>query len=503
MPKLTEDQLTQIEAALQSKFDQVDNGANSPENVNLMGQIADLIDDVRGADDDDDDDDDPAPAAAVASGSRRAATSDLGRAGALARKSGGTPRVQGQNLSGVAKLLDSRGEAITSEDELATRFAAALNSSRSLPRDGTTVVASATFDFPEDRRLDTDGIRSTKKLDAVLSPSALVAAGGICAPVNIDYSVFTIGTSERPLRDGLPQFQADRGGLTYLLPPTLAATAAGVGIWTPAMDVAALTDPSIKKPRVRLNCGSSATVLVEAITERAVIGNLASRFQPEMMGALLSTLGVNAARTAELNLLGKIATASTPVSGSQLLGATRDLLPTIDLSVAAYRFRQRIPRTLRLTAIFPDFVKDMVRADLARQMATDANPLAVSDDEIAAYFTARNLNVIWLLDGLPTNATGVPFPFQGFAAQGANTGLVDWPHTITWWLFAPGTFVYLDGGSLDVGVVRDSALNDTNDAEIFQETFETIAVRGLSSIQVVSTVRPNGLSAGTINTSAY
>jgi hypothetical protein len=500
MPRLTDEQIDRLEAALQAKFDRADNAGHSPENVDLMGRVADLIDEVRGAGDDDDDDD-PTPAAAVASGSRRSQTSDLGTAGALARKGGNAPRSTSKTRAG-AQLVDHLDRPITSETMLNERLADALNRTRGLPTDGTQLVAAATFAYPEERRLDSDATRSSDKLEAVMGQDALIAAGGICSPVNIDYSVFTVGSTSRPLRDGLPAFNADRGGVTFIVPPTLAATAGGVGVWTNSMDIAALTDPNVKKARVRLICGNTATALVDAVVERALVGNAMSRFQPETVAGLLNTLSVNYARLAELTLLGKIAAASTPVSGAQLLGATRDVLATLDQVAAAYRWRQRIPRSIHLTLVLPDWVRDLMRADLAREQA-NSDPLAVTDAQIAGWFTVRNLDPIWLVDGLAANGTGLPFVSQGFAAQTPGAAAVDWPRQIVFWIFSPGTFAFLDGGRLEVGVVRDSNLNDTNDLEIFSEGFEGIAFRGLTSLQVVANVRPNGLSAGTANTASY
>lgn len=37
--------------------------------------------------------------------------------------------------------------------------------------------------------------------------------------------------------------------------------------------------------------------------------------------------------------------------------------------------------------------------------------------------------------------------------------------------FAEGTFLHLDGGTLELGLVRDSVLNARNDYTIFAETF--------------------------------
>lgn len=38
-----------------------------------------------------------------------------------------------------------------------------------------------------------------------------------------------------------------------------------------------------------------------------------------------------------------------------------------------------------------------------------------------------------------------------------------------------GTFLYVDAGQLDLGIVRDSHLNAANDFQLFGETFENVA----------------------------
>jgi hypothetical protein len=53
-------------------------------------------------------------------------------------------------------------------------------------------------------------------------------------------------------------------------------------------------------------------------------------------------------------------------------------------------------------------------------------------------------------------------------------------------------------------VVRDSTLDATNDYETFVETFEGIANRGFANgaIQIVTTLCPNGGSAGSVDATA-
>jgi len=74
---------------------------------------------------------------------------------------------------------------------------------------------------------------------------------------------------------------------------------------------------------------------------------------------------------------------------------------------------------------------------------------------------------------------------------------------LVWFLFVEGTFQYLDGGRLDLGVVRDSILDATNDYETFVEVFENVAFRGIEAYQVQSTILPTGGTAGTVSSGSY
>jgi hypothetical protein len=62
---------------------------------------------------------------------------------------------------------------------------------------------------------------------------------------------------------------------------------------------------------------------------------------------------------------------------------------------------------------------------------------------------------------------------------------------VQWFLFPPGSWLFLDGGELDLGIVRDSTLSATNDFESFAETWEAAAFVGSESLAVTSTVCPS------------
>ena len=55
--------------------------------------------------------------------------------------------------------------------------------------------------------------------------------------------------------------------------------------------------------------------------------------------------------------------------------------------------------------------------------------------------------------------------------------------------------MFLDGGTLDLGIIRDSTLVGTNDYKMFVETFEGVAKVGVESLKVTSTINVNGVAA--------
>ena len=105
-----------------------------------------------------------------------------------------------------------------------------------------------------------------------------------------------------------------------------------------------------------------------------------------------------------------------------------------------------------------------------------------------ALLEAHGVSVIWHLD-TPTGDG------QIFGAQGAGA-LLTYPDTVKWWIYPEGSFLFLDGGTLDLGIVRDSTLNLTNDFQVFFETFEQMAWLGLESLAIASILCPNGATGG-------
>ena len=347
------------------------------------------------------------------------------------------------------------------------------------------IVASFSTQYPEALQLGTNAEENWTKIQEVASPAAMIASGGFQSPFATRYDVFAVGSNARPVRDCLPAFQADRGGIRFIQPPVLSDYGNAVGIWTTTLDTAYVTNSyvsSATKSNLVVTPATETTAVADAVTLQLQFGNLQTRAYPELI-ARHNELGlIQHAREAEENLLSKLSTGSTAVTSTSVLGLAADFMLQVGRAAAAYRSRHRMDPDAQLRVVAPYWVKAAIRADYALQMPGDG-AINVSDAEIDGALAARGVTACWHLDD-----NG----FYGSQGAGAMNEFTD---TFVWYLFAEGTFLFLDGGSLDLGIIRDSTLVGTNDYKMFVETFEGIAKVGVESVKVTSTISVNGSRA--------
>lgn len=440
-------------------------------------RVRELVASVRGTTADTDDDD------------GRQTSQRPSRGGGAARiPASHRPRPRrGSSLDGRA--VTAAGQPLNGATDLADAFRDGIRDLTAAGGRGRRRLVRIHREIPDDRRLGDDPHGNAAIIAAAFGADdlgALVASGGRCGPLEARYAVDVIATAARPIRDALPGFGADRGGVTFTRPPTLTTADAGVTVHTVTDDEA-----GDSKAVWTIECGSTVDVEVQAVVERARIGNLGSRTHEEEWAAALATLTAQHARTAEEELLDAMVTASTAVTAGEVLGASRGVLTAIDRAAATIRARQRLSPRSPLRLIAPTWLRDIMRTDLARQLPGD-DTLAVTDAQIAAWLEVRGISATWHLDDVDT--------FGG--TQGAGP-LIGWPDTVEVVLYPEGTFLHLDGGVLDLGAeVRDSTLNATNDVEAFSEVFEGVARTGLESLAITIDLCPDGSTAATVDTSA-
>jgi len=377
---------------------------------------------------------------------------------------------------------DVAAEMATALDQLSRGIVTASFAPR-----GRVLVASVASNgaWP---RLGADSAANATTITAAVAAhqAALVASGGICGPVPALHDYPNVrATTARPIRNALVRLEGDRGGVRLIPPPSLADVAAGITVWTEANDQNPVAPAT--KGIVTMDCPTEVEVLVHAVVQRLRFGNFRGRFQPEQVAQWLDVLAVAHARTAEQELLDAIDAGSTATNAGQVLGAARDVLAVLDRAGAQYRDRQRLDDEAFLLAILPSWLRSAMRTDFTRQLPGD-NAAAMTNAQVDQLFTARQISPVWALDAEPLTAT-----------QGDGAPLNGWPSTVTLRLFAPGTWAFIDGGALNLGVVRDPELNQTNDAETFAETFEAAVQLGLDSVAIEAAVCPDGSTSSTVD----
>jgi hypothetical protein len=177
---------------------------------------------------------------------------------------------------------------------------------------------------------------------------------------------------------------------------------------------------------------------------------------------------------------------------------------------AAHRNFYRLEDNQAYRMVLPRWVLDALRADLllgAGFASGDDAPgmFAAADALITGWFTQRNFNISWHLDGRPATTAGageVGMANQFYAAWADNGAVPDFPAQVEALMWVEGEMIHLDGGTLDLGVVRDSTLNQNNRYKQFSETFEGVAHRGVESIRLVADLQISGMTAGTADTRA-
>lgn len=345
-------------------------------------------------------------------------------------------------------------------------------------------VASVEYPFPEDRRLDDrDAQGNAEKFSALLDKppkdlQALVAAGGFCAPFTPFYDSVIYATAARPVRDGLPSYQPMRGGITY--PPALSLADArdAITIWDADTDAEPGT---ATKQCLVIDCPEFLTAQIEAIVACVQHQNFSAMTWPERIAELADLVAAAHAEAGEVELLDGLKAGSSQLTDAGVYGAVTTMLGAILNAAAGIRNRERMTRDRVMRVVLPMWTSDMLVQDLVN---SQFERFSRDQDGVNALLRAYGVNVSWYMDS--ETGGGMMFANQGAGA------LETFPATVKWFIYPEGTWIFLDRGRLDLGIVRDSTLNATNTFQVWYETFEGIAKIGPTSYEVTSTVCPSG-----------
>lgn len=385
------------------------------------------------------------------------------------------PQIPAQRLA-VTASVDipgvARGEGIsnlTALAEVTSRKAKSMPVTTGQPSE--QLVASIRNDFSHS--VDSHTRRSEMRdlisyLTAPEKKEALVAGGGWCAPSETRYDFFNIAC-ESGLID-LPTFGVTRGGISFPVSPSL-ADALGGGtafagfaatlsntstpfLWTEADDIAAATG-SPTKPCIRVPCPDFDEERLEAYGYCLTAGNLTDDAYPEATQNTLQLLMAAHAHVINARLIALMlarSTSATSITGGAATDAAAPrIYNAVGLAATDYRARYGMCIEDVLEVVLPYWVRDVIQADLAWKAGVELGDIPLS--EVNRYFTARNIAVQWVND----------WQVRGASQFGNATAMTAWPTTADFLIYAAGTFVHGNGMTLDLGVIRDSVLNETND----------------------------------------
>jgi len=334
----------------------------------------------------------------------------------------------------------------------------------------------------------------------------LVASGGICAPFQQDYRFFRLATAQNPVERCLPTMRAPRGGTRFLLPVDYRDSLPGIQVQTAADDAAGYEStpencggpgPTPDKPCVCVQCPEIAECCVSAISSCVRWGNFNYYTFPELVSEFMTNLAINFAAVKEQMYLDAIDDASTPATSGKSYGASRDIIWDLRAAAVAYRRRHHMPRNAPLDILLPEWAIDIIKQDMVNSEHGLMNSMCVSDADVIRAIRCLNLRPCWYYDG-PSSIYNDEIGDMS-QPQTPEGPLNAFPSKLVSYMFSPGTFVRLDSGNLDMGLVRDSTLNKTNDLTLFMEEFTSVCFVGVESVRIEHCVCPDGSSGGPID----
>ena len=329
---------------------------------------------------------------------------------------------------------------------------------------------------------DLSDMKVANLLDELASVShyeaSLTAAGGWCAPSETLYDLYET-ICGNPQNFTLPTFRANRGGVRWPTFVPIDYTDVVDWIWTEAQDIAATGT----KPCIRIECPVFQECRLDAHGVCVEIGNFQDRGYPEQVRWSLNRIFYLHDRAESLRKLAVVTADADTATVAATFGAASAVASALLLQVEAYRQRNGLCQGAMVEAVAPAWLKEAIRADVARQdFGGIGNAGLVTDATIRAWFAAAGVSIRFI-DFWQNLSLTAPGPLV-------------WPSTVQVFFYTPGTYVQFDGGTLDLGVTRDSVLNSTNDYNIFTEDFYCIGRRGPRGVLLTIPICPSGEVGG-------
>lgn len=290
---------------------------------------------------------------------------------------------------------------------------------------------------------------------AATDTDALVAAGGWCAPSEISYDFYNIVCEDGMI--DLPTVGINRGGMRWPTSASYGDIVNNFWTWTETQDVAALTGTAQSGTKVcyRVPCPTFSEERLRCDGFCLTVGNLMSDAFPELIAnhtRLLFAGHAHRMNTLRINaLLGSTCMRAVTGQGTAGAGVVAPVLSTLELQSIDIREKYKMCEDAVLEVVLPRWLRGAMRADLRRRTGVDL--LEVNDARLMNMFDLLNIRVQWVTD----------WQVGGVGQPGGTIPPLVWPTSVQFMMWPAGTYVLGRGLQLNLGVIRDSVLNATND----------------------------------------
>jgi hypothetical protein len=216
-----------------------------------------------------------------------------------------------------------------------------------------------------------------------------------------------------------------------------------------------------------LVCPDYTETAVQILAHCREYGNLNARAWPEKIAHENALTMAALARTSERFLLGRIKSLAIKTNSSLTgLSGLTAIVDVIEREIASIRYLLRMGPDARFRLIAPVWLRDLLLLDTVNTQFDRYR----SKGQITEYLRATGVDPVWHLDNV---AGAVPF-----SAETTGTALECFPTSVQFAVYAEGALMGIDSGVLELGIVRDSTLNSTNDFQVFGERFRNVAKLG-------------------------
>lgn len=343
-------------------------------------------------------------------------------------------------------------------------------------------VAKLSMDFPEeltiDRGKDDMEVLAYAAKESRLPGNSLVASNGWCAPSETLYDLCTTETTEGIL--SIPEINVKRGGINFTQGPDFSTIYTNVGFQqTEAQAISGTTKTCFEVP-----CPSFTNVRLDAIGLCIKAPILTNSAYPELVRRWLDGSLIAHQHKVNASVIASIVTAAGAARVYGGLGtAAGDTLDALELVAESLREKYRMGLTQTMEVVLPNWVKGVIRADLAKRTGQEAQD-AVTDQMIMAHFNVRHLAVSFVYDWnmLPTPDTVIVYPttFQAL-------------------MYPAGTFVKGTTDVINLNAVYDAASLATNiyTALFFEQGLLVAKLCNQAALVTIPNVTATGISGKT------